>query len=426
MPRQPLTMSPNYRAFVRGIRELHRLAVSGKDESPEADAVRDAMDGPWNALSDIERKRASGLSEDLYSISEPAAGGNRELNPQAQANLNDAFEARQRGEWDRALELIRGCAHSLAPDMVSFFRGRTWLDAGDTESAVLFFEHALQVQPDNGNYLAIFLDTLSMVDPAAAQGRAWQVLHDPNKTSPVAVAHAADIVFKATRSLPMAEATDVIRKLIPVLEFTLARMEACEESGVDRWSYLLACVVLSYSHEMLGETQAAVNYLTKGLQEDPDNHDLLVTRGMMLYGASSRAITDFELALRTPSSVVWPYYFLAHHYFVNGRFEECRVMCERGSQMPASAAVRSELAEWTAISQAELGFPAEMVRASFETAIRLDPSNDRARRNRAAYEAAIGPPRSGEWEKRSASTVRVSAQAERPYPIAERPYPIAA
>ena len=69
MAHQPLVMSPNYRAFVRGIRALHRLALSGKDESPEADTVRDAMDVPWEALSDIERKRA----RDFLGICTPLA-----------------------------------------------------------------------------------------------------------------------------------------------------------------------------------------------------------------------------------------------------------------------------------------------------------------------------------------------------------------
>ncbi len=64
-------MSSDYRVIVRGIRELHRLTLEGMDESPEADAVRDAMDTPWEALSESERMRVNGLSADLYSISDP-------------------------------------------------------------------------------------------------------------------------------------------------------------------------------------------------------------------------------------------------------------------------------------------------------------------------------------------------------------------
>src|SRR5437870_4028437 len=137
MPPRPLTMNPNYRAYVRGVRELHQLCVAGNEDSPEADAIRDATDGPWEALSEVERERVGNLSEDLYSLVEPPPAP-QPMNPQAEAKLSEAFEARQRGEWDRALELLRRWAAFLAPDVVSFFRGRIWLDAGDTETAVLF------------------------------------------------------------------------------------------------------------------------------------------------------------------------------------------------------------------------------------------------------------------------------------------------
>ena len=47
-------------------------------------------------------------------------------------------------------------------------------------------------------------------------------------------------------------------------------------------------------------------------------------------------------------------------------------MSEGALRMPAPDSVKSELAEWVAICQAELGFPSDMVLASFETAIRLE------------------------------------------------------
>jgi hypothetical protein len=77
--------------------------------------------------------------------------------------------------------------------------------------------------------------------------------------------------------------------------------------------------------------------------------------------------------------------------------------------MNGSGALMSEVSEWLAIAQAGLGFPFEMVRAAFENAIRFDPSNDRARRNLAAFEAA----NTKEMEIRSVSAVRTSGLAER-------------
>jgi tetratricopeptide (TPR) repeat protein len=410
-------MSPNYRAYVRGVRELHQLSVAGKEDSPEADAIRDATDGPWEALSEVERERVGNLSEDLYSLVEPPPAA-QPMNPQAQAKLNEAFEARERGEWDRALELLRRLTPFLAPDVISFFRGRIWLDAGDPETAVLFLEYASRLQPDDGNYLAIFLYALEKVNPTAAQERARQILQDPEKTSPVAVVRAADIVFHASRSLPEAEAAQQVRQLISVFDRALSRIEAGAEAGVDRWHYGIAVLLLGFCHELLGNTQAAVDSLTRGLQEDPYNAGLLGTRGILLYGASPRAVSDLELAIRNGSTKIWPFYFLAHHYLLTGRFEECRKLCERALDMTGSPAVMSEVSEWMAIAEAELGFPAEMVRASFDKAIRLDPSNERAKRNLAAFEAANKPITVKIWETRSAGAVRTSGLAERRFAMA--------
>jgi hypothetical protein len=60
-------MNPNYRACLHGLRALHLLAIEGRDESPEADAIRDATDAPWVALSEAEREQLRQFSEDLDS-----------------------------------------------------------------------------------------------------------------------------------------------------------------------------------------------------------------------------------------------------------------------------------------------------------------------------------------------------------------------
>ena len=85
-------MSTSYLATVRGLRELHELTATGRLDSPEADAVRDATDAPWEALTEEEKRRISGLSEDLYSITDLAHTAVKELNPQAQP-FQHAFSA---------------------------------------------------------------------------------------------------------------------------------------------------------------------------------------------------------------------------------------------------------------------------------------------------------------------------------------------
>ena len=75
----------------------------------------------------------------------------------------------------------------------------------------------------------------------------------------------------------------------------------------------------------------------------------------------------------------------------------------------------SEVSEWLAISQAELGFPLDMVQASFENAIRFDPSNDRAKDNLAIFEAAGKPVPVQDFKVRTSDSRRSSGLAEQRY-----------
>ena len=89
MPR-PFATNSNYQAVIRALLQIHRLWVDGKGESPEADAIRDAMDGPWSRLSDSERERVRGLSEDLNSINDPALSDEDVLAMLLEMNLQRA------------------------------------------------------------------------------------------------------------------------------------------------------------------------------------------------------------------------------------------------------------------------------------------------------------------------------------------------
>jgi tetratricopeptide (TPR) repeat protein len=222
----------------------------------------------------------------------------------------------------------------------------------------------------------------------------------------------------SARTTSEAEARRVLELLEPIHKSTLAKFDQQDPSEFDRSSYVMALALLGFGYEFLPRWQAALELYSRGLQLEPYNHSLLVARGILLYGTSSRAVTDLEMAIRAGSPLIRPYVFRAHHNLLNGRFDEYRKLCERALSMNGSAAVMSEVSEWMAVAQAELGFPAEMVRASFDNAIRLDPSNERATRNLAAREAANKPITVKIWETRSADAVRTSLRAERRFATA--------
>src|SRR5262249_25640748 len=144
MIRQSMFGSPSFKLVAKGLVALHRLIKEGKDDSSEAESIRDALDAPLKALNASERERAQWLSEDLYSISEPHAGTTlKEMNLQAQQQLNEALEARQSREWDRALALLRQWREYISPALLSYLRGSIWLEAGNAHVAAAFYAHAL-------------------------------------------------------------------------------------------------------------------------------------------------------------------------------------------------------------------------------------------------------------------------------------------
>jgi tetratricopeptide (TPR) repeat protein len=409
-----VTMNPNYLAMVRGTRELHQLLIAGKDDSPEAEAIRDATDGPWQGLSEVERNRVRNLSEDLYSLVEPPPSP-QPMTAEAQAKLLEAFEARQRGEWDKALDLLGQWRAHIDPSLVSYLRGSTWLAAGDPETAALFYAHAHQLEPTNGNYQAMALYSLNIADPAAALTEAEKILEDHELSSPAVVARAVDIVFMSARLKSVTQANHLFREIEPILNGTLDRMRQRDPAKIDRSTYVALLSLLGFGYEYSGKSQAALEIYSEALQIEPDNDAIHIARGMLLYGTSVRAIADFETAIQNGTPLVWPYVMLAHHHLLSGRFEESRKLCERALSIGGSAAVMSEVLEWMAIAQAQLGFPADIVRTSFDKAIQRDPSNERAKRNLAAFETATKPIT---WETRTMTAVRTMGLAERRYAVA--------
>jgi hypothetical protein len=141
MARQPFPTSVPYLQSLEGLHRLHALAVAGEDDSPEADEVRDGLEVHWRGLSDAERKRLTGLSEDLYSISSKP-DLILPMSPEAQRRLVLALEARRKGEWDEALEVLRQTRPYLEPAVLSYLRGSIWQAAGDDATAALFLRHA--------------------------------------------------------------------------------------------------------------------------------------------------------------------------------------------------------------------------------------------------------------------------------------------
>lgn len=151
---QPFPESASYRAVIRALLRMHQFALDGEDESEEAESLRNSMSEPWEGLSPVERDRVTGLSKDLYEISDYAEHGLEPMSAQQHGDLSDMYEARERGEWDKALELLRRLGRHMPPALVCYLRGTLWVAAGDLAVAAIFFEQASRLEPTNTKYQA--------------------------------------------------------------------------------------------------------------------------------------------------------------------------------------------------------------------------------------------------------------------------------
>ena len=199
------------------LRELHLLTVEGKDETDEADRIRDAMDGPWGQLNSEERARLRGLSADLYSIGEdfasPAVPSDR-----GAAEFDQAFHSR---DWDKALEILRE-QQGLLPAGVAALRGVVWAELGYHEIAALFFTEAYRLQPRNIDLKASYLRALVHAGHTAEASE--QALEGINAaTDPYELLLSAEILFDCVQSGGGATESE-FRQIINLIERGLTLM----------------------------------------------------------------------------------------------------------------------------------------------------------------------------------------------------------
>jgi tetratricopeptide (TPR) repeat protein len=414
MTQQPLPQSPAYQEVVRGLLRMHKYTVDGQEESEEADALRESMEEPWGRLSAVERERITGLSKDLYTVSGPApAQAPEPMNPQAQGKLGEAYEARERGEWDRALELLRRWGKFVPAPLLSYIRATIWEDAGDKPVAVIFFEHACRLDPQNENFQARYLNALKWTDNARARTIAEPILNESEKHIPNLVIQAAEVLYGEATSIPEHNAAPIYRRLIGILAPLLSRTK--DEEGLEHPTQVsMILLLLATCHRWLGETREAYDYYSRAIILEPWNDALFTARGMIVYGTNPSAISDFEQAIKLNSPMVWPYFYMAHYLLSQNRFEECRKMCERALGKPAPERIQSELCEFLGIALTHLGYPPPVIQRAFENAIRVDPSNERARQNLRRFLDALAakPQRPIHWDQPSDNYIRNSGQQQ--------------
>jgi hypothetical protein len=128
----------------------------------------------------------------------------------------------------------------------------------------------------------------------------------------------------------------------------------------------------------------------KAFEVAPDDPRILTARGILLTKTDPpAAIADFEAAVARGVPIAAPYLFLAHDALIQHDYRRCLDLCSSILSRPQRPRAAAAALQWAAIAQYELGFPPNVVRHNFLTALHLDPLNDQIRSNFEQFENSV-------------------------------------
>src|SRR5438093_1561710 len=188
--------NPAYVQYETLLKRLHGLIAEGQGQSPEADAVREAMDEPVERLTRPEITRLKGLSADLYMLQGKevitADAGSRLELEELRSEL-DHF--RDWNSWDAVLALLRRSASDIPEAAVAATRARAYAELGHADTALLFLDFAFRATPDDADYKTL---RLMLLLDAGRYGEAVKIAESAlasNDTTPELIFAAADVLF---------------------------------------------------------------------------------------------------------------------------------------------------------------------------------------------------------------------------------------
>jgi tetratricopeptide (TPR) repeat protein len=401
--------------YARLLRKLHQLIRDGADETDEGEALRNQMDEPAEYLTQDEVDCLNSISADFYTLAGTPAQAQANPPPALRDEMTEMLYARDSGDYIKALELIRKNEAFLDPAVAVYYRGRVWSVAAENTIALDFLQRSKELSPQNEGYVSMWLDSLQFVNSGQALETAERFLQELTDHSPPLILKAAEVVFSSRRQLPETEAVEVAKRLIPVFEDIIVRLEELGETASSLSLLAPAIGFLGICNMDVGNVDTARRWFDKGIHLFPNNLALLITRGIQLYGTDpEQSQQDFNRAIRLEPRVVWPWYFLAHYHLIREQYRECLEMAQTALTLSPLNALRADCLEWIAICQANLGYPPESVRAVFHAAQQLAPDNQRIAVNRQLFEKSVAgtAPSKISWGQPTPGEVRLVGQRE--------------
>ncbi|WP_437675827.1 hypothetical protein [Sorangium sp. So ce131] len=371
------------RAYERLVVALHREIRAEHGEG--ADAIRDAMDEPWSALTTEERARLGWLSEDLYEI-----GGARRPRGRVDATKQEKSELLQEAKaaliqrgFARCVELLRKIEPGAIPqDVRMYMLGRCWEELGFPYAGAAFFDHAYELGR-RANYAAMAMFALAEAGERQLVYERIEAIEQREDAEPTLLLRAAALLFSGAEGAPPSDAPALFQRVIALVERGAASEEVVPSLRA------AALIAGGFSYEHLGDRTKAIAAFDMAVRVH--EHDAaLVARGIsQLLTNRSAALADFQRATDVGTTLPWPYLYLAHDALLSRRFERLEQLCAEGVSRASTATTRAHFFEWSAIAAAELGRRSAVVLERFSRAIAEDPLEVRIMKNLNAYKATL-------------------------------------
>lgn len=276
--------NPAYVEYETLLKELHALIGEGQGQSPEADAVREAMDEPEGRLNRAELNRLKGLSADLYMLQ------GREVLATDSGPLLEIEELRSElshfqgwNSWDAVLSLLRRRVPGVPDTAVAAARARAYAALGHADTALLFLDFAFKAAPNDPEYRALRLILLLDAGRVEEATRTAQSILVSNTLDTNLIFAATDVLFASA-----AESEGAIAEYASVL-VVLNRLVSGRGSGRLLPSFtVLAHLLRAGCLSHLGRVDEAIAACDEALAVAPNDADVLRVRSLLQARLTAR------------------------------------------------------------------------------------------------------------------------------------------
>lgn len=371
------------REYARLLLKQHELDPRGDADSPEIDAICEAMDVSWTRMDGRQRGRMRGLSEDLYALADGRRGIPMSTEDRA-AWAARGMAALQTGDLDVYLDHLRQPYPEDFPSgVIPALQAHSWDRLGLPAVALLFYQEAAKVLPMAKTMTMDCLRRLGRIKEAMEL--AQRLLSDPQSRR-WDVYLAASALFQQAFERPPAERAQILEMILkPLRDAIEAERKTPLSFRQDPGLEGAAARALALTWVALRRFVEARQVCDDAIKSYPNDPALLLIRGVAnLPDNPAVAETDFERAVAAQAQESLPYAALALFRAGQEKYADTFEFAGQALRFPGlPEELQGLLFELRGIALAELKQPHDRVEEEFARARTLNPaSTSRIEHNR--------------------------------------------